>query len=269
MLEIIPSGATRLFPVLGDPIAQVQSPAKVTQILANRGRDAIVVPIHVSSPDLPKLFDALSAVRNIDGMLVTVPHKRLAFGLCSARTDRADFVKAVNVVRRSVSGWYGDNTDGHGYLEGIEREGFFVVGRRALLVGCGGAGSAIALEILKRGAAELAIHDVDAARRDEMVVKLAQSFPGKVSIGHADPSGYDLIANATPMGMQIGDPLPVEVRKLQPWQFVACAVTKPEVSPLIAAAQEQGCRTMTGLGMFDAQAETLTDFLLGTELSRG
>ncbi|WP_378950043.1 shikimate dehydrogenase family protein [Mesorhizobium sp. ANAO-SY3R2] len=263
MTGFIPSGGTRLFPVVGDPIAQVRSPEVITSILAARGEDAVVVPMHVSPPNLCQVLSAIYEVQNLSGALVTVPHKHAALSHCASVTDRARFVQAVNVVRRTDDGWHGDNTDGQGYLDGIEREGFVVRGKRALLVGCGGAGAAIALEILERGAAQLAVHDIDLARRDEVIERLSERFPGLVVAGSADPTGFALVANATPMGMNRDDPLPVDVSMLEPWQFVACVVTKPAVPPLIAEARRLGCPTMTGTGMFDAQAETLADFLLG------
>lgn len=259
---VLPSGETRLFPVVGDPIAQVLSPAAITRILASRGADAIVVPLHVSSRDLPDLMPMLHRVHNIDGLLVTVPHKQAALALCVSASARARFVRAANAVRRTADGWHGDNTDGVGYVDGLEREGFVVAGKRALLVGCGGAGSAIGLELLDRGIARLAVHDLDAARRDEYIARLSVRFPDRVVAGSDDPAGYDLVANATPMGMHAGDPLPVGVSKLGSGQFVACAITRPDVPPLIAEARRIGCRTMTGAGMFDSQAETLADFLL-------
>lgn len=263
MRGCILTGATRLFPVVGDPIAQVKSPSVLTRILAERGEDGVVVPMHVASPQLTGVFEALKCVQNVDGALVTVPHKQDAYALCSSHTERANFVEAVNVVRRSDAGWHGDNTDGIGYLEGIAREGGSVKGRRVLLVGCGGAGSAIALEILERGADQLAIHDTDVTRRDSMINKLLTRFPGRVVVGDADPTGFEVVANATPLGMEPDDPLPIDVAKLQPSQFVACVVTKPKIPPLIAEARRLGCQTMTGATMFDAQAETLVDFLLG------
>jgi shikimate dehydrogenase len=263
-----PSGNTRLFPVVGDPVAQVRSPDAITRIIVDRGLDAVVVPLHVPIGDIAELLGALWKVRNVGGVLVTVPHKRASLPLCTTTTERASFVEAVNVLRRTESGWHGDNTDGLGYLNGIEHEGFSVAGKRALLVGCGGAGSAIALELLERGAALLAIHDVDASRRDDVLARLAIRFPDRVVVGSADPSGFDLVANATPMGMSSDDPSPVDLDRLQPWQFVACVVTKPEVPPLIFAARQLGCRTMTGTAMFDAQAHTLVDFLLGERSGR-
>lgn len=266
MTGFLPSGSTRLFPVVGDPITQVRSPNAITRVLVARGLDAAVIPMHVPAADLAELLGALSLVRNIGGVLVTVPHKRAALMLCSSVTERAAITQAVNVMRRTKSGWQGDNTDGLGCLDGIQRLGFSVAGKRALLVGCGGAGSAIALEILERGAALLAVHDIDPRRRDEFLTKLAARFPGKVAAGLADPSGYDLIVNATPMGMSAADPLPIDASKLQARQFVACVVTKPDVPRLIVEARRIGCRTMSGNGMFDAQAETLSGFLLGERL---
>lgn len=266
MNGFLPSGSTRLFPVVGDPIAQVRSPGAITRILERRGIDAAVVPMHVAQADLRRLFDTLLAVRNLDGLLVTIPHKHAAVFACATLTEEAAFVGAVNLVRRTAAGWHGDNTDGRGYLNGLAQNGFAVIGKRVLLVGAGGAGSAIALEMLERGAAQVLIHDRDETRRDALIAKLAERFPGGVTRGSADPSGFDLVANATPMGMQPSDPLPVDVSRLQSSQFVACAVTKPEVPPLIAEARRRGCRTMTGAGMFDAQAEILTDFLLEEDM---
>jgi shikimate dehydrogenase len=262
MLDFFPSGSTKLFSVVGDPIDQVRSPSVLTRLLAERREDAVVVPMHVPPADLVGVFRALHTVRNLGGILVTIPHKHDAFGLCTTTTDRAAFVETVNVVRRIDDGWHGDNTDGLGYLDGIDRQGFAVAGRKCLLIGCGGAGSAIALEIIRRGAALLAIHDIDAARRDHVIGKLDRLYPGRVIVGGVDPTGFDLVANATPLGMRPDDPLPIDISKLESHQFVACVVTKPDVPPLMEEARRRGCRTMTGVEMFDAQAATLVDFLL-------
>lgn len=263
-----PTGATVTFPVIGNPVEQVRSPAALSAIFAARGANAICVPLCVGSADVAALLASLYRVTNVGGVLVTVPHKRTALACCDVATERAQFVGAVNAMRRGDSGWFGDNTDGDGYLDGLARQGFDITGKRALLSGCGGAGAAIALEILNRGAARLALHDIDTSQRDAVIARFSQRFPGRVSVGSADPSGFDLVANATPMGMKAGDPMPVDAAALRPEQFVACVVTKPEISPLIAAARRLGCRTMTGTDMFNAQAETLADFLLAESSCR-
>lgn len=137
--------------------------------------------MHVQPRHLNEVVKALGHVLNVDGALVTVPHKIAALGLCARATERARFARSANVLRKETEGWFGDNTDGQGFVDGIERAGFAVAGRSALLVGCGGAGSAIALELLERGVALLAIHDTDTIRRDTAIARLSARFPGRVA----------------------------------------------------------------------------------------
>ena len=98
-----------------------------------------------------------------------------------------------------------------------------------------------------------------------MIARLNAAFPGRVTAGSADPTGFDLVANATPMGMRPDHPHPVELARLVPSQFVADAITKPEVTPLLGHARSIGCATMPGLGMLDAQADIIAGFLMGQE----
>lgn len=263
-MEIRIDGETVIFPIVGDPIAQVKSPALLSRIMAKRGFNGLVIPIHVSPDALADFVNCARGLHNIEGIIVTVPHKPASLQFCDHLTERARFAGSVNIMRRDQKGgWSGDNTDGQGYVDGARASGFDMEGKRALLVGVGGAGSAIAYEILNRGASWLSIHDANAERRDGIVARLSERFPGKVGIGSANPTGFDFIGNATPVGMREGDPLPVEADKLVHDQFVADAITKPEVTPLLQIARERGCNTMPGLGMFNAQAEVLVDILLG------
>jgi shikimate dehydrogenase len=265
-MDLTLNGETRLYYIVGDPIAQVKSPPALTAILVARGANALVVPAHVAPADLDAFISAARATRNVDGIIITVPHKIAALGHCDEASERARFAGSTNVIRRGADGrWRGDNTDGQGYLDGIAVRGFDVAGKTALLVGAGGAGSAIAYEILAHGAVHLRVHDIDTARRDRIVARLAERFPGRASVGGFDPTGVDLVANATPLGMRAGDPLPVDASKLVASQFVADVVTRPDPSPLIAEARRIGCPTMPGAGMFDAQAELLVDRMLAME----
>ncbi|WP_240722837.1 shikimate dehydrogenase [Poseidonocella sp. HB161398] len=260
-------GETLLFPVIGDPIAQVRSPRFLTEILHRRGVNAIVPPLHIAPEGVPAAMAAFRGMQNLRGLVVTIPHKMASLGYCDAVSERARFVGSVNVIHKDAAGRFiGDNVDGIGYLDGIAKLGFDVAGKRALLIGVGGAGSAVAYEILDRGAAHLSIADLDEARRDRILAALDERFPGRVSAGSDDPAGADLVANVTPCGMREGDPYPADPSKMHKGQFVADAITKPEVSPMVAAARALGCATMTGAGMFEAQAEILVDYLLGTGL---
>jgi shikimate dehydrogenase len=278
------SGETLVVPILGDPIAQVKSPDGVTRALVARGRDAVVVPMHVLPDDLDTVIRGLGPVRSIAGLIATVPHK---FGLaahCATLTDRAAFLGSVNVARRNPDRtWYGDQVDGAAFVAACRANGLrmseeptppgggssvrttVLDGARALQVGAGGAGSAIALALLDAGVAELTLHDADPARLDALTGRLRDRFGDRVTTGPADPAGYGIVANATPMGMREGDPLPVDVARLKPDTFVGDVITKPAVSPLVAAARRIGCGTSTGTDMFAAVSGLIVDFLIEEE----
>jgi len=260
------SGETRVLAIVGDPIAQVKSPAGVTQALHERGRDCVLVPIHVSPADLDAFITGASVAKNLDGILVTIPHKFDAYRHCATATERAHFLGAVNTMRRNADGtWHGDQLDGEGFVQGIRTAGCRPEGKRALLVGAGGAGSAIALALLDAGVESLAIHDGDIGRRDALVNRLRTRYGDKARVGSADPSGCAVIVNATPVGMRAGDPYPVPVERLTREVFVGDVITRPEVTPLIAAARKLGCGTQIGTGMFVAVRDLIVDFLLEAE----
>ncbi|MFT3720457.1 shikimate dehydrogenase family protein [Pseudorhodoferax sp.] len=264
MSDIQLSGATRVHFIVGDPIAQVKSPLGVTQAFHARGLDAMVMPAHVAPADLAAWTHGVSVARNVDGIIVTVPHKFACAALCGTLSERAAFLGATNTMRRNADGsWHGDMFDGLGYVEALRALGCEPAGKQALLVGAGGAGSAIAHALVMAGVARLAVHDGDAARRDALVQRLAALGRCPVAAGSPDPSGYDLVVNATPAGMREGDPLPVEVDKLGAGTFVGCVVTQPAVTPLIAAARARGLGTCTGADMFAKVRDLMVAFLAG------
>jgi shikimate dehydrogenase len=150
-------------------------------------------------------------------------------------------------------------TDGVALVAALRAAGCAPTGRNALVVGVGGAGSAVALALAEAGA-RVAVHDIDPARRDDVVARLAA---WRIAVGSADPAGHDLVVNATPLGMAPGDPLPVDAARITAGAVVADLVTKPAVTPLLAAARERGGQIVTGEDMFAPQAGILADFLLG------
>jgi shikimate dehydrogenase len=256
------SGETLVVPIIGDPIAQVRSPDGITRLFAARGRNAVVVPLQAAAADLEALITGLGPSSSVGGLIATVPHKFRLAAQCATLTDRARFLGSVNVARRNPDGtWHGDQVDGEAFVQAVRTAGGVSAGARALQVGAGGAGSAIALALLEAGVAELALHDADATRRDALLGRLQERFGARVTAGSPDPAGFDLVANATPMGMRVGDPCPVEVAGLKPDTFVGDVVTRPAVPPLIDAARRAGCRTSTGSDMFAAVAVLIADFL--------
>ena len=260
------NGATRLIGILGDPIAQVKSPITVTQIMQDKGLNVVCVPLHVSVGRFDQCVRGIGAVQNLDGLIATVPHKFSMRRLCISVTERAAFLGVANVARRDPDGsWHGDMVDGLGFVAAVRAAGCEPQGKRALMAGAGGAGTAIAYALLDAGVTEIAIHDMDVARRDALIAQLASRFAGRVRVGSSDPQGFDMIVNATPMGMRPDDPLPFDVSRFAPSMFVGDVITVPEVPAMLAAARAVGCLTQTGSAMSLQVCERMVAFLLETQ----
>ena len=132
------TGATRVIAIFGDPIAQVKSPAGVTADLQASGHNAVCVPAHVAPADLAAWTAGVSLSKNVDGIIVTVPHKFAYFELCASTSERGAFLKSINTLRRNPDGtWHGDMFDGLGYVKALALKGCSLQGKKALLVGAG------------------------------------------------------------------------------------------------------------------------------------
>ncbi len=262
MLEFL-DGATRLHLIIGDPVEQTKSPAGLTREFQARKVNAICVPLHVTPVDFDAVMAAAKKVRNIDGIVITMPHKFAALAHCDETTERARILGAVNLLRPDRNGrWTGDMTDGTAMVAALQRAGCEPRGKRALVVGAGGAGSAVALALIEAGAASLVVADVDANRRDDLVRRLAPRGVAVTSAETADPAGCQIIINATPVGMKSTDPLPVDVASLAANALVGDLITKPVVTPLLEAARQRGCTIVTGEDMFAVQAGYMANILL-------
>lgn len=261
-----PTGRTRVVAILGDPVEQVKSPGRLTAFLRARGDDAVVVPMRVSAADLPALLDGLSRVPTIAGLVVTVPHKPAALAAAlntrGSATSRARRAASANILRRTPDGsWHADMLDGEGFVAGLRATGFEPRGRRALMVGAGGVGGAIAVALLDAGLASLRVHDVDPARAAALVARLSAEG-SDIAVGAPDPAGCDLVVNATPVGMS-GDPrMPLDPAGLTAAMSVAEVIMEPAVTPLLAEAARRGCRTYPGRLVMDHQLPLMAEALL-------
>ena len=258
------SGATKVHLMVGDPVAQTKSPGALTREFAARRVDAVCVPAHVAAADFDAFMAAAKGVRNVDGIVVSVPYRLAAAAHCDELSSRAGQLNGVNVMRRMADGrWAGDITDGTVLVAALRSRHFEPRGARALVVGAGSAGSAVALALVQEKAAAVSICDRNTKRRDELI-RLLGGRPANVQSATPNPGGFTLVVNATPAGMRVGDPLPVETSKLDPQTFVVDLVPSPAVTALIAAARARTCQTLSGDQMAQPQAVGLADFLLGT-----
>ena len=258
------SGATRLFPIIGDPIKYVESPAQLTRTFGKRGQDAVCVPMQVPAPALDDVMRGLSATPNVDGLLVTMPHKHTAMAHCATTSERTTLLGAVSVMRRNDDGtWHGDMLDGLAFVKAQKDHGAQPAGARVLLLGTGGAGSAIAVALLDEGVQELVVHDVDEARAADLVELISGRGQATVMTGPPDPTDCDMVCNATPLGMNDDDPLPLDGDLLTSAMFVGDVIAGHGLTPFLAAAEAAGCRTANGAQMVEAVQELMVDFLIG------
>jgi shikimate dehydrogenase len=166
-------------------------------------------------------------------------------------TPTVKIAGSCNAVKRLADGRLaGDMFDGEGFVRGLARKGLAVRGASALVVGSGGVGSAIAASLAAAGAGTIALFDVQAEAADALAERLRTHYPAvTVRTGSRDPAGFDLVVNATPLGMNAGDPLPVDMDRLEPRSFVGEVVMKSETTAFLAAAQARGCRVQVGTDM--------------------
>jgi shikimate dehydrogenase len=187
----------------------------------------------------------------VRGALITMPHKVAVVDLLAESSTTVKVAGSCNAVLRRADGTLaGDMFDGTGFTRGLARKGFRVAGSRCLVVGAGGVGSAIAASLAVEGAGAIALVDTHAPSADALAARLREHCPRvEVSIRGNDPAGYDLVVNATPLGMKPGDPLPFDVTRLSPSTLVGEVVMKEEITPLLAAARARGCRYLVGTDM--------------------
>ena len=263
MLELL-SGETRLFPILGDPIKYVQSPARLTSSFAARGHNGICVPLQVPNDDLASVMQGLTRIPNIDGLLITMPHKYTAAAYCATRSVPSQLLDVVSVMRRNADGsWHGDMLDGLGFVKAQIDQGAQPDGARVLLVGAGGAGSAIAIALLEAGVRELIVYDTNEPRRTRLLQVVSDIGDDRVTTGPADPTGCDMVCNATPLGMADGDPLPVAAELLTSSMFVGDVIAGHGETPFLSAARAAGCKTANGDQMVEAAQDMIVNFMLG------
>jgi shikimate dehydrogenase len=264
MLEML-SGGTRLFPIIGDPVIYAKSPERLTRSFAARGHNGVCVPMQVPGGNLEGVMHGLSLIPNVDGLLVTMPHKFTAYAYCATSSDTSRLLKVVSVMRRNSDGsWHGDMLDGLAFVKAQKDEGAQPKRARVLLVGAGGAGSAIAIAMLASGVGELVIHDNNEARAAQLVELLSAAGDRRITAGPPDPTGCDMVCNATPMGMADEDPLPVAAELLEPSMFVGDVIAGHGETPFLRAARSKGCNTANGDQMVEAVQEMMLNFMLGT-----
>lgn len=256
------SGETRLYAILGDPIKQVGSPGLFNAAFRRRGAKAVLFPVHVAPQDLAAVISAIRAIRNFDGIIITVPHKLAVMGLIDEVLPSGQRIGAVNAIRRTEDGHLvGDNFDGKGCVRALRDDGRTITGKSVLIVGAGGAGRAVAHAVADEKPRRMRIVELDAARLVDLVESVRAAHPDlELETGEPDPEGFDVVVNCTPLGMKEGDLYPVNPERIAPGTFVIDVILKPATSPLIKAAEARDCPVQRGIRMLEGQVDAICDF---------
>jgi shikimate dehydrogenase len=256
------SGKTTVIAHIGYPTESFKAPMIYNPWFDAQGIDAGVVPMGVKAEDFTAALPLIMRMSNLRGALITMPHKVTTLGLLHEVSPTAQIAGACNAVLKTDDGrLIGDMFDGAGFVRGVERKGHSFRGARVLVSGAGGVGSAIAASIAAAGAAELMLYDFNPASAEALATRLRQHYPQlTVHTGANDPAGFDVVVNATPLGMKEGDPLPFDVARIAPRTFVGEVVMKTKYTPLLQAAIAKGCPVQVGTDMLFEQIPAYLEF---------
>ena len=256
------TGHTEIIAHIGYPTHSFKAPMIYNPYFDSANIDAVVVPMGCKAEDYPVFLKSVFNLSNIRGALITMPHKVTTVGLLDEVSAAVKVAGACNAVKRLPDGrLVGDMFDGEGFVRGVLRKGLKLRGARVLVVGSGGVGCAIAASLAGAGITAITLYDVNATSAQALGARLKEHHPHiDVQTGSNDPQGYDLVVNATPMGMNPGDPLPIDMDRVSSNTFMGEVVMKTEVTPFLAAARAKGCATQVGTDMLFEQIPAYLEF---------
>jgi shikimate dehydrogenase len=245
-----------LYGIFGYPIGHSLSPLMHNTAFGHHGLDAVYLPFAVHPDHLETAVKSIAALQ-MGGVNVTIPHKQAVMAWIDEVSPEAHLIGAVNTIHLRDGRLHGYNTDGIGFLRALAEAGSDVAGRTVMLLGAGGAARAIAVQLCLSGIRRLLVANRTLSRAEDLVVFLKQN------ISHADISvvameelslaahlpDTDIVVNATSMGMHPHDPMPLPSTALSRQHLVCDIVYRPLHTPLLRTAQQQGARTVDGLGM--------------------
>lgn len=256
------TGKTSFIAHIGWPTHSFKAPMIYNPYFERAGVDCVVVPMGCRPEHFATFAKALFTLENVAGALITMPHKVAVVELLDEVSPAVKIAGSCNAVKRDAAGrLVGDMFDGEGFVRGLVRKGVKLAGAKVLVVGAGGVGSAIAASLAAAGVGTMGLFDARAESAQALGGRLRTHYPQlEVRTGSNDPAGWDVVVNATPLGMNPGDPLPIDMNRLAPSTFVGEVVMKQEMTAFLAAAQARGCRFQVGTDMLFEQIPAYLEF---------
>lgn len=240
------TGRTKITGLFGHPVEHTLSPAMHNAAFEHLGLDYCYAPFLVHPDSLQQAVAGIRAL-NMAGVNVTVPHKEKVIPFLDMVSDEAVFIGAVNTIVRSDGILRGFNTDGRGFMRALAENQISVEGKRILIAGAGGASRAISY-YLSQNAGQLHIFDPDTGKLAKLTADLERIRSCVAGLHQMpDPGGYEIIINATPLGLRREDPAPFDAARLRSEQVVCDLIYKR--TRLLEDAEAKGCKAYDGLGM--------------------
>ena len=256
------NGKNRVYGIVGDPIEQVRSPEMVTWEMQKRHHNAVLIPMHIARDEFDTVMPHIMRMRNLDGLIFTIPFKAQAIALAKTLGPQASQIGAINALKKHSNGaWSGEIFDGIGCVEAFKQRGITLQDKRLQLIGLGGAGSAICVALAYEKPKLLRLFDINTQtteRMAKMVNTISPQTVVEVGLPHAE--GIDILLNASPVGMLSDARLPLAVEQFKKELIVFDAIVMPENTPLLSLAQDCGCQVVRGREMMLGQISKIVDY---------
>ena len=256
------NGKTRVYGIVGDPIEQVRSPEMVTWEMQKRDHNAVLIPMHIARDEFDTVMPQIMRMRNLDGLIFTIPFKAQAIALAKTLGPQASQIGAINALKKHSNGaWSGEIFDGIGCVEAFKQRGITLQDKRLQLIGLGGAGSAICVALAYEKPKLLRLFDINAQTTERMAKMVNTISPQTVvEVGLPLAEGIDILLNASPVGMLSDARLPLAVEQFKKELIVFDAIVMPENTPLLSLAQDCGCQVVRGREMMLGQISKIVDY---------
>ncbi len=243
----------KLFGVIGDPIGHSMSPEMHNNLFDFYGIDAVYLPFHVSKQNLEAAVKGLKAL-GVSGFNVTIPHKTTIMDFLDQIDPLAKAIGAVNTVQNENGCLTGYNTDGPGFVKGLESMGADLGSRSALIIGAGGASRAIYFSMAQAGIKQIDLYNRTADRAEELVRTCPFKVRSKVldrETAEKSLHEYQLIVQTTSIGMFPNlEGLPLSLDQLSQGTIVSDIIYNPLKTKFLEEASKKGAKIQNGVGMF-------------------
>ena len=265
------SGETKIIAHIGYPTKTFTALKILNSCFNEMKANVIVVPFACKLGQLDHLLTGLIPIENFFGALITMPYKNSILPFLDHQSRLVTMAGSCNLVKFDGSRrMIGEMFDGEGFLNAANQKGVVLDGKSILLIGAGGVGSAIAVSLAFKGVAKLTIFDLDSEKSAQLCLRIRKYFPDiEVEVWNSKESGWNILVNASPLGMGSFDDLPVDFSHIKSADIVVDLVLSSNDTKFIKLARETGSETISGIDILYGQIPEMLKFFGFEKISVG